>query len=123
MKICMKNKKRKQNQLSENYLEKIPERNKILVWNADENGMVTVDIENKGAVNTIAQKLFKKPRVSHIHLEEKGSFIWQAINGKDDITEIGKKVKEHFGDEAEPLYERLAEYIGILESNNFIKLK
>ncbi len=111
----MKNKK------DENYLEKIPVHSADLKWSADEKGDVTIDIENKGIVNRIAQKLLKKPKVSHIHLDEMGSFVWPLIDGKKTIIQIGEAVKEHFGEKAEPLYERLAKYFQILESNGFVK--
>lgn len=104
----------------ENYLEKKPVRGK-LSWDSDENGNVTLHVENKGAMNRIAQVLFKKPKVSYIHLDETGNFIWPLLDGEKDIIEIGKAVKEHFGDKAEPLYERLSKYIQTLESYGFIE--
>ncbi|MBS6642731.1 MAG: PqqD family protein [Clostridiaceae bacterium] len=105
-----------------NYLEFIPERSEFLTWNTDEKGIVTLDVENKGVFNTIAQTLFKKPRVSHIHLDELGSFVWPLIDGKTDITALGVLVKEEFGEKAEPLYPRLAKFFQVLESYHFIKL-
>ena len=72
-------------------------------------------------MNKIAQVLFKKPKVSYIHLDEMGSFIWQHIDGESDIIKIGESVKDHFGEKAEPLYERLAKYIQTLEAYKFIK--
>lgn len=105
-----------------NYLEFIPERSEFLTWNTDEKGIVTLDVENKGVFNTIAQTLFKKPRISHIHLDELGSFVWPLIDGKTDITALGVLVKEEFGEKAEPLYPRLAKFFQVLESYHFIKL-
>ena len=107
---------------SENYLEKKPVRANIQ-WDTDENGNITLHVENKGAMNKIAQVLFKKPKISYIHLDEMGNFIWPLLDGEKDITEIGKEVKDHFGDKAEPLYERLAKYIQTLESYRFIEFK
>lgn len=107
----------------ENYLDKIPVRKAEIVWNTDEKGIVTLEIENKGLFNFLAQKLLKKPRVSFIHLDEMGSFIWPLIDGEKDITKIGKEVFEHFGEKANPLYERLVKYFEILKENNFIELK
>ena len=112
----MKNKKK-----SENYLSRIPKRNEAILWKEDEKGVITLEIENKGVMNRICQKLFKKPKISYVHLDEMGSFVWPLIDGKKDITEIGKYVKEHFGEKAEPLYERLAQYFKILESYGFVK--
>lgn len=106
----------------ENYLEKKPIRADIQ-WSTDENGNITLQKDNKGVMNKIAQVVFKKPKVSYIHLDEMGNFIWNFLDGEKDIIEIGQLVKEHFGEKAEPLYERLAKYIQTLESYNFIKFK
>ena len=106
-----------------NYLDKIPEKNKDIKWNKDENGAVTLEIENKGVMNRIAQKLFKKPKISYIHLDETGSFVWPIIDGTKDIWAIGKELEEEFGEKAHPLYERLAKYFQILESYGFVTLK
>ena len=115
----MKNKKKQV--ISENYLDKIPVRPDWLKWSADEHGSVTFDIENKGIVNRIAQKLLKKPKVSHIHLDEMGSFIWPLIDGEKSVLDISVPFEAHFGEKAQPLYERLAKYFQILESYGFIE--
>ena len=107
---------------SKNYLEFVPQR-KIERFSTDEKGVITLEIENKGIFNKVAQKLFKKPKISYIHLDEMGSFVWPLIDGERNITDIGVFVKEHFGDKAEPLYERLAKYFKVLESYGFIKFK
>ena len=52
-----------------------------------------------------------------------GSFIWPLFSPDKDIVALGKEVSEKFGDKAEPLYERLAEYIKRLESYGFIEYK
>jgi hypothetical protein len=105
---------------SENYLEKKPLRAENIRWEKDENGEVVLEIENKGIANKLAQKLLKKPKISYIHLDEMGSFLWPLLNGEKNIIELGVLVKEHFGEKAEPLYERLARYFQILESYHFI---
>ena len=46
-----------------NYLDKIPEKNKDIKWKKDENGVVTLEIKNKGVMKRITQILFKKPKV------------------------------------------------------------
>lgn len=108
---------------SENYLDKIPIKNPEIKWEIDDKKIVTLFIENKGVFNKIAQKLFKKPKISQVHLDENGSFVWPLIDGERDITEIGRLVDEHFGEKAQPLYERLAKFLGILESYGFISFK
>ena len=105
----------------ENYLERRPGRPKNIEWSEDDSGAVTLNIENTGVFNKIAQKLFKKPRISYIHLDEIGSFVWPIIDGEKTITDIGIMVEEHFGDEAKPIYERLAKYFQILDSYGFVE--
>ena len=113
----------KKNIKDENYLEKKPICKNGLNWSKDENGNVTLAMENKGVANRIMQKLIKKPKTSYIHLDEMGSFIWPLMDGEKDILEIGKFVEEHFGEKANPLYERLSQYFKTLEKYNFIEYK
>lgn len=113
----------KKKKTSENYLERRPMRKEGLAWNKDEKGLVTFEIPNVGIMNRIAQKLLKKPKVSYVHLEEIGSFVWPLLDGEKDITALGVAVKEQFGEKAEPLYERLAKYFQILDSYHFIEWK
>ena len=113
----------KKNVISKNYLEGIPLRNPDIQWKTGEEGKITLEIENKGLFNRIAQRFFKKPKISYVHLDEMGSFVWPLIDGDIDLITLGECVKEHFGEKAEPLYERLAKYFQILESYNFIQWK
>lgn len=76
----MKGKKR------ENYLERIPVRSKRVKWSVDEIGMVSLNIENTGVFNRIAQKLLKKPKISHIHLDEMGSFLWPLLEDRKSVV-------------------------------------
>lgn len=115
--------KKRKNVIERNYLDSIPVRNPSLRWTTDDNGIVTVEIENKGFVNRLAQKLLHKPRVTYIHLDENGSFVWPLIDGEASVFELGKAVDEHFGEAAHPLYERLARFFQILESYGFVSMK
>ncbi len=110
----------KKTKKGENYLDRKPLRKEGIGWSADDNGIITLEVENKGVFNFLAQKLLKKPRISYIHLDEMGSFVWPLLDGEKDITAIGVFVQEHFGEKANPLYERLAKYFQILDSYNFI---
>lgn len=108
---------------SENYLDLIPLRDEKYRWQQDENGNVIIFVENTGLFNRIAQKLLKKPKVSQVHLEEFGSFIWPLIDGRCSVYDIAQLVKKEFGQKAEPLFERLVLYMQRLENCGFIQLK
>ena len=109
--------------ISENYLEKIPMRSSVLKWELTNKGKVDLLVENTGFFNRMAQKLFGKPKITYVHLDDMGSFIWQIVDGEKNIIELGKDVEEHFGETAQPLYERLAKYFQILDSYRFIVWK
>ncbi len=113
----------KKEKISKNYLEKIPFPSESIQWETAEDGKVTLLIENIGFFNKIAQKFFKKPKISYVHLDENGSFVWPLMDGERNMIEIGKLVDEKFGEEAQPLYERLAKFFQILDSYGFIEWK
>ena len=114
---------KKKTVVTKNYLEGIPYRPLEIKWKRDEKGIVTLEIENRGFMNRVAQKLFCKPPVSYIHLDEMGSFLWGIIDGQKSILDLGVLVEEKFGEKSHPLYERLAKYFKVLESYGFIKFK
>lgn len=109
--------------IQRNYLEKIPMRPDHIQWTADDSGTVTLSIENTGWANRIAQALFRRPKTSYVHLDKMGSFIWPLLDGEKDIIALGKLVNAHFGEEAHPLYERLARYFQIMDSYGFVQWK
>ena len=105
---------------SENYLDFIPIINLKNDWSEGEDGIVTIHMVHRGFYATIAQKVFHTPRVSHIKLDEYGSFLWKRINGERTVGQLAQQLKEQFGDQAEPLYDRLVKYMQILHNNEFI---
>ena len=108
--------KKKQN----NYLDKIPCHNPKYKWDQNDKDEVTIYIENTGPFNFAAQKLLKKPRISQVHLDGVGNYVWPLIDGKRSVYEIGIILKERLGEKAEPLYPRLVKFMQILEANGFI---
>lgn len=106
----------------DNFLDRIYKITDGLHWNISDEGVVVVDMENKGFTNIVAQKFFKRPSVSHIKLEGMGSFIFTKIDGNRSVYDIGLLLKEEYGDSAEPLYERLSVFMKHLESAGFVTL-
>ena len=81
-----KNKKDKKQDI--NYLDLIPETNQSIRWHRDLKQRIILEIENKGMFNTIAQKVFGKPRFSKVHLDEMGTFIWPEIDGTKTVQDL-----------------------------------
>lgn len=107
----------------ENYLDLVPVHREQQKAETDDNGKVTIYVENKGLFNRIAQIFFRRPAVSQIHLDEMGNFIWPLLDGKRTVYEIAALVREAFGDAAEPLYNRLVTYLRTMEQYGFIRME
>jgi len=105
----------------ENYLEKIPERRKSLVWR-QEDGRITLVIERRGLSRYLGLITGKLP-IYYIHLDRTGSFLWPMLDGSRNIITLGIMLREEFGEATEPLYERLAKYLSVLESYRLITWK
>lgn len=104
----------------ENYLDYIPRPNVLFDTRRNGEEHIEVKVHNKGVINKIAQILFKKPQYSYIELEDFGTFVWEHMDGKRSVYEIGALVKERFGEKADPLYPRLAQYMKTLHNHHFI---
>ncbi len=66
------------------------------------------------------RKLLNKPY--KIDLDEIGSFIWGEINASNNIEEITKLVKEHFGEKIEPAENRVIQFVKQMHSTKLIML-
>ena len=104
----------------ENYLDFVPVVNPQFDWDDGEDGIVTVHMVHRGFYASIAQKVFHTPRVSHIRLDEYGSFLWRRIDGVSTVGQLADALRTRFGEAAEPLYDRLVKYMQILRNNRFI---
>ncbi|MGI6027972.1 MAG: PqqD family protein [Candidatus Heteroscillospira sp.] len=105
----------------ENYLDYVPVIDSRNTW-SEEDGKVTIHMVHRGFYAAVAQKFFGRPRVSHIDLDEYGSFLWLRIDGEKTVGELADALHGRFGQDAEPLYERLVKYMQILRNNSFIRL-
>ncbi len=105
---------------NKNFLTKIPKKTKELFWE-NELDKVVISVENRGIFNRIMQIVLKKPKVSKIHLDEMGSFIWQNIDGNKTIYDISKELDKRFGQKSQPLYLRLEKFFMQLQECRFIQ--
>lgn len=72
-------------------------------------------------------KRFIQPRLKKKHfriqLDEIGSAVWDAIDGKRNVREIASVLQGRFGDRIEPVYDRLAPFIGSMTDGDMINLE
>ncbi|MTI70305.1 MAG: PqqD family protein [Firmicutes bacterium] len=106
----------------ENFLDFVVVKSEDVDWKELDNGIIQIIIWRNSLLDKIVRKFFNTPEKTKIDLDKMGSFIWKSIDGKRDVYEISKLVKDEFGKKAEPLNKRLITYINILRNNKFIKL-
>lgn len=101
-------------------LGKIPKKNVDYDYD-EESKTYTILMAHTGLNHKLAQKIWHNPKITRVRLEGMGNTVWEAINGQNSIEDIGEILKEIYGEKAEPLYERLGQYLRNLERNKFIK--
>lgn len=115
-------KKRRAGPSPVNLLPLIPDRNIPSEKTADGNYiLLKTKYRHPWMVKHVLPRL-KSPHYK-IKLDEVGSFIWKHCDGERTVQEIGEKLKENFGDNVEPLYDRLGLFFQNLEKNKLIIFK
>ena len=104
----------------EKYLERRPMRRTGIDWSLEESGAVTLHLKNRGVFHRTAQLFFHRPRISHVKLDTLGSLVWTLADGERSILQLGVTIHERFGEQAEPLYERVAYFMHTLEDCRLI---
>lgn len=101
-------------------LQKIPKKNVAYEYD-EKNKNYVILMRHEGLNHRLAQKFFKKPKVTRVKVKGMGNLVWKSIDGENSIEDIANILKEVYGEKSEPLYERLLVYLSNLEKNKFIK--
>lgn len=104
----------------ENYLDYIPRPNVLYPWEKNPAGNVEIRIENRGVFCRLTQLALGKPKYTRVELDAFGTYIWESMDGKCCVADIGAGLRRQFGEQAEPLYPRLAEYLSMLHRRHLI---
>ena len=67
------------------------------------------------------QPRLKSPHYK-ISLDEFGSWVWQKIDAKTTVYDIGLQLQHEFGDRVQPVFDRLGLFINQLARYGFIRL-
>lgn len=87
----------------------------------DSEGNVVVLIpkfKNKILVRHLLPRM--KSKFFKLKLDKFGSAVWLLIDGRNNVKFIAGEVVNKFGDEIQPVYERLPKFITMLFTNNLI---
>lgn len=113
----------KTKKLSKNYMECVFVPRKDLKWNEKEDSMIELAMENKGFYHWIAQKFFRKPKVSYISLDTYGSTLWKMLDGKNTVQDVVEHMEQEFPQEKDRMLDRVVTFMSILQNNKFVERK
>lgn len=103
-----------------NLLELIPIR--VSDWKDNDEGLVTLILPKfKSKIGKVFASKFKNP-MYEVKLDAIGAFLWRECDGENNIYDISQDMLKEFGDDIEPVYERIKIFINMLKNLNAIKL-
>ncbi len=105
-----------------NLLELVPVR--TISWEKSQEGLVVLlkpKFRHSFFVKHILPRL-KKPHYK-IKLDSIGSFVWERCDGRRTVKELAESMSQEFGENVEPLLDRLTLFLQNLEKNRFIYYK
>ena len=114
--------KREEKERKINLLELIPVRN--IEWERSGEGLIVLlkpKLKNPFFARHLLPRL-KNPYYK-VKLDSVGSFIWQQCDGSLTVRRLADNLKDKFGEDIEPVYDRLSLFLQSLEKNCFIIYK
>ncbi len=104
-----------------NLLELIPVRNRSWDARGDEPSRVDI-IVPRFAGRWLGKLILPRLRRPHyrVSLDEVGSWVWRRCDGETTVKQIGRGLSAEFGEDVEPVYDRLALFFRQMEEHSFI---
>jgi hypothetical protein len=111
---------RRENKPEVNLLELVPER--LIGFETVDEERVFLHAPRFRArwVRRLIEPRMKKPYI-RVKLDEIGSAVWLACDGKTDVGRIATDLRARFGEAIEPCNDRLAMFIGGLVRARFLR--
>lgn len=97
-----------------------------LEYRIDKTGYVVVIERQQHKLQQFCRKLkIRIPEKRTITMDEFGSFVFQQIDGRKTVRQIGETLEAQYGDRVKPLYERLSLFMEMLErkSHYIVRVK
>lgn len=103
----------------ENLLDVVFKISDNLEYRIDKTGYVVVVEKQRHKLQEFCRKLkMRIPEERTITMDEFGSFVFQQIDGRKTVRQIGEILEAQYGDRVKPLYERLSLFMEMLEQRS-----
>ena len=85
-------------------------------------GCVCVEFPRfRSAPGRLFGRAFRASRTIRLTLDDKSTAVWDLIDGRRSVEQIGATLQRKYGEEIEPVYERLAKLLEIMVKNQLIR--
>ena len=75
------------------------------------------------AFGRLIGRIFQASETIKLTLDDKCTAVWDLVDGRRTVEEIGRVLHDRLGPEIEPIYERLAKLLQIMASNQLIRYR
>jgi len=91
-------------------------------WHLGENDRVVILVPKFGNhwFGRWMMSKMEKPKV-RLKLDDIGSFVWQKCDGNNSVEQIARALSQQFGENVDPVYERLNLFFQNLAKSNSVK--
>ena len=90
-------------------------------WEEGPDGKIVILVPKFRNALMVAWVLpFLRAKHFRVKLDDLGSAIWRQCDGTTSVATMGNELLRQFGQEAEPVYERISSFLRRLEHGNLI---
>ena len=91
-------------------------------WKNNDEGLVTLILPKfKSKIGKLFASRLKN-QMYEVKLDAIGAFLWKECDGKNNVYDISIELVKEFGDEIEPVYERIKIFFNMLKNLKAIEL-
>ncbi|MEC9253893.1 MAG: hypothetical protein VX686_00015 [Candidatus Thermoplasmatota archaeon] len=89
----------------------------------DDTGTYVERERSRSRLGRILERWLRVPRTVRVELDDYGIAIWKAMRNGAPVQQVGEALRYEFGDDVEPLWERLGEFLAMAERGDLLRLE
>ncbi|MEC8877813.1 MAG: PqqD family protein [Candidatus Thermoplasmatota archaeon] len=89
----------------------------------DDAGAYVERERGRSRLGRLLERWLRVPQTVRVELDEYGAAAWRAMRNGAPVRQLGEALRQEFGDDAEPLWERLGEFLAIAERGGLLRLE
>ena len=89
----------------------------------DDAGAYVERERGRSRLGRLLERWLRVPRTVRVELDDYGIAIWKAMRNGAPVQQVGEALRYEFGDDVEPLWERLGEFLAMAERGDLLRLE